>query len=39
MDKHRITKVLFQDLAVAEDGTVRLAESDSLPDEESSMNG
>ncbi|MBP6734140.1 MAG: HlyC/CorC family transporter, partial [Chromatiaceae bacterium] len=34
MDKHRITKVLFQDLAIAEDGTVGLAESLSLPDEE-----
>ncbi|MGB8143730.1 MAG: hemolysin family protein [Chromatiaceae bacterium] len=34
MDKHRITKVLFQDLAVAEDGTLGLAESVSLPDEE-----
>ncbi len=34
MDKHRITKVLFQDLAIAEDGTVGLAESVSLPDEE-----
>jgi CBS domain containing-hemolysin-like protein len=34
MDKHRITKVLFQDLATAEDGTIGLAESISLPDEE-----
>ena len=34
MDKHRITKVLFQDLAIAEDGTIGLAESVSLPDEE-----
>ncbi len=34
MDKHRITKVLFQDLAIGEDGTIGLAESLSLPDEE-----
>ena len=34
MDKHRITKVLFQDLAIAEDGTIGLAESVSLLDEE-----
>jgi hypothetical protein len=30
MDKHRITKVLFQDTATAPDGTVRLAEEDSV---------
>jgi CBS domain containing-hemolysin-like protein len=30
MDKHRITKVLFQDTATGADGTVRLAEEDSV---------
>ncbi len=34
MDKHRITKVLFQDLAIAEDGSIGLAETLSPPDEE-----
>ncbi|HHH38196.1 MAG TPA: HlyC/CorC family transporter [Sedimenticola sp.] len=32
MDNHRITKVLFQDLALAEDGSVRLAEEVSPED-------
>lgn len=32
MDKHRITKVLFQDLALAADGTTRLAEELSPPE-------
>jgi CBS domain containing-hemolysin-like protein len=34
MDKHRITKVLFQDLAMAADGSLELSESVSLPGEE-----